>query len=100
MTRKVTQNTRPSLACVRGSGHETNILRVDLTDTWYRFTLSLPALHPGSPTMHGFLPSFSFLQCLGVMIRRPGYADVIFFGSMVGRILQSVLICIKLDLHG
>ena len=45
------------------------ILRVDLTDT---SALRLPGLHPGSPTTHSFLPSFSSLQCLGVPHTVPG----------------------------
>ena len=43
-------------------------LGVNLTDTWCRFALRLPGLHRGLPTTHGFLPSFSSLQCLGVHV--------------------------------
>ena len=70
MTRKVAQNTRPTFSHVREGLGMRLILGVDLTDTWYRFALWLPGLHPGSPTTHSFLLSFSYLQCLSVHVSR------------------------------
>ena len=43
------------------------ILGVDLTDTWCRFALWLPGLHPGSPTTHSFLPSFAMPGCTCIL---------------------------------
>ena len=47
------------------------ILGVNLADAWYGFALWPPGLHPGLPTTHGFLPSVSSLQCLGVSCTIP-----------------------------
>ena len=68
VTRKVAQNTRPLFLHVREGLGTRLILGIDLTDTWYRFVLWLPGLHPRSPTTHDFLPSFSSLQCLGAHV--------------------------------
>ena len=71
VTRKVTQNTRPSFSSfsdVQQCLGMRPILEADLIDTWYRFALRLPGLHPGLPTTHGLLPSFSSFQCLGLHV--------------------------------